>query len=84
MLAVLSVITIFQRLIAGAKKEGVVNIYSSITVDDMKVISSGFEKKYGIKLQAWRASSEDILQRVLVGSLRYSAALIHAGQPPHT
>ena len=26
-----------QRLIAGAKKEGVVNIYSSVTVDDMKV-----------------------------------------------
>jgi ABC-type Fe3+ transport system substrate-binding protein len=55
-----------QRLIAGAKKEGAVNIYSSMTVDDMKVISSGFEKKYGIKLQAWRASSEDILQRVLI------------------
>jgi iron(III) transport system substrate-binding protein len=55
-----------QRLIAGAKKEGAVNIYSSITVDDMKIISSGFEKKYGIKLQAWRASSEDILQRVLI------------------
>src|SRR5262249_9460480 len=54
-----------QRLLAGAKKEGVVNIYSSITVDDMKIISGGFEKKYGIKLQAWRASSEDILQRVL-------------------
>jgi ABC-type Fe3+ transport system substrate-binding protein len=55
-----------QRLIAGAKKEGVVNIYSSITVDDMKIISQGFEKKYGIKLQAWRASSEDILQRVMI------------------
>ena len=47
-----------QRLIEGAKKEGVINIYSSITVDDMKVISAGFEKKYGVKLQAWRASSE--------------------------
>jgi iron(III) transport system substrate-binding protein len=55
-----------QRLVAGAKREGAVNIYSSMTVDDMKIISSGFEKKYGIKLQAWRASSEDILQRVLI------------------
>jgi iron(III) transport system substrate-binding protein len=55
-----------QRLLAGAKKEGAVNIYSSMTVDDMKIIGSGFEKKYGIKLQAWRASSEDILQRVLI------------------
>jgi iron(III) transport system substrate-binding protein len=55
-----------QRLLAGAKKEGAVNIYSSMTVDDMKIIGGGFEKKYGIKLQAWRASSEDILQRVLI------------------
>ncbi len=55
-----------QRLIAGAKKEGVVNIYSSVTVDDMKVLSAAFEKKYGLKLQAWRASSESILQRALV------------------
>jgi iron(III) transport system substrate-binding protein len=55
-----------ERLIAGAKKEGVINIYSSITVDDMKLISGAFEKKYGVKLQAWRASSESILQRALV------------------
>jgi len=55
-----------QRLLASAKKEGAVNIYSSMTVDDVKVISSGFEKKYGVKLQVWRASSEDILQRVLI------------------
>jgi len=55
-----------ERLIAGAKKEGVINIYSSITVDDMKLISGVFEKKYGVKLQAWRASSESILQRAMV------------------
>ena len=55
-----------ERLIAGAKKEGQVNIYSSITVDDMKIIGGGFEKKYGIKLQQWRSSSEDILQRAMV------------------
>ncbi len=55
-----------QRLVAGAKKEGVVNIYSSVTVDDMKVLASAFEKKYGVKLQVWRASSESILQRALV------------------
>src|SRR6266436_2455259 len=54
-----------QRLVAGAKKEGVVNIYSSVTVDDMKVLASAFEKKYGVKLQVWRASSESILQRAL-------------------
>ena len=55
-----------QMLIAGAKKEGGVNIYSSMTVDDMKVLSAGFEKKYGIKITAWRSSSEDILSRAVV------------------
>jgi iron(III) transport system substrate-binding protein len=55
-----------QKLIDGAKKEGVVNIYSSVTVDDMKVLTSAFEKKYGVKIQAWRSSSEDILQRAVV------------------
>jgi len=55
-----------QRLVAGAKKEGVATIYSSMTLDDQKVLSAGFEKQYGVKLQFWRASSESILQRALV------------------
>jgi ABC-type Fe3+ transport system substrate-binding protein len=55
-----------KRLVEGAKKEGAVTIYSSVTVDDMKVLAAAFEKKYGVKLQAWRASSESILQRAIV------------------
>jgi iron(III) transport system substrate-binding protein len=55
-----------ERLIAGAKREGMVSVYSSLTVDDMKVFGGAFEKKYGIKLQLWRSSSEDILQRAVV------------------
>ncbi len=55
-----------QRLMEGAKKEGSVTVYTSLTVDDMKVFGGAFEKKYGIKLQLWRSSSEDILQRAVV------------------
>ena len=29
-----------ERLIAGAKKEGVVTVYSSVTADDMRVLST--------------------------------------------
>jgi hypothetical protein len=43
-----------------------VSVYSSLTVDDMKVFGGAFEKRYGIKLQLWRSSSEDILQRAVV------------------
>src|SRR5438105_4396519 len=52
-----------QRLIAGAKKEGTLTIYTSATVDDMAVLTAAFEKKYGVKVQVWRASSENIIQR---------------------
>ena len=33
-----------QRLIAGAKKEGTLTIYTSATVDDMAVLTAAFEK----------------------------------------
>src|SRR5215510_4805625 len=52
-----------QKLIEGAKKEGTLTIYSSATVDDLAALTSAFEKKYGIKVQVWRASSENIIQR---------------------
>src|SRR5262245_26711018 len=55
-----------ERLIAGAKKEGVVTVYSSVTVDDQKALVTAFDRKYGVKLQFWRASSESILQRAMV------------------
>src|SRR3954452_2481429 len=55
-----------QRLIAGAKREGVVNVYSSVTVDDQKVLVAAFNKLYGVKLQFWRSSSKSILNRALV------------------
>jgi iron(III) transport system substrate-binding protein len=52
-----------QRLIDGAKKERTFTIYTSATVDDMAALTAAFEKKYGIKPQVWRASSENIIQR---------------------
>lgn len=52
-----------QRVLDGAKKEGTLTIYTSATVDDMKALTAAFEKKYGIKTNVWRASSENIIQR---------------------
>jgi iron(III) transport system substrate-binding protein len=54
------------KLVAGAKKEGVVNVYTSETVEDIGALSQAFEAKYGVKLKLWRGSSEDILQRAVV------------------
>jgi iron(III) transport system substrate-binding protein len=53
-----------QRLIAGAKKEGALMIYTSMTVADMGALIAAFNAKYGVKAQLWRGSSEDIRNRV--------------------
>ena len=54
------------RLVAGAKKEGVVNVYTSETVEDLAALSAAFQSKYGVKLNVWRGSANDILQRAVV------------------
>jgi iron(III) transport system substrate-binding protein len=54
-----------QRLVEGAKKESELNLYSSLTVEDLTAIAADFEKKYGIKVKYWRASSEKLVQRAV-------------------
>src|SRR3954471_20384128 len=53
------------RLVPAAKKEGQVVLYSTMTVQDGRVLGAAFEKKYGIKLVHWRGSAEKIVQRAL-------------------
>src|SRR5882757_7098361 len=53
-----------QRLIDGARREGNLMIYSSMTVPDMGAIMAAFTAKYGVKAQHWRGSSEDIRNRL--------------------
>jgi ABC-type Fe3+ transport system substrate-binding protein len=54
-----------QRLIEGAKKEGELAIYTSAQADDLGALASAYEKKYGVKVSMWRASSEKVLQRAI-------------------
>src|SRR5579864_876379 len=54
------------KLVAGAKKEGAVNVYTSETVEDIGTLGAAFQKQYGIKPNVWRGSSEDIVQRAVV------------------
>ncbi|MDQ6685723.1 MAG: extracellular solute-binding protein [Pseudomonadota bacterium] len=53
------------RLLEGARKEGQVNIYTSLNTKDSGPITEVFEKKYGVKTLLWRASSEKVLQRAV-------------------
>ncbi len=52
------------RILAGAKREGTVAVYSSITLETMTRIVTAFEKKYATKVDLWRGTAGDILRRV--------------------
>src|SRR5947209_1549339 len=54
-----------KSLIDGAKKEGQLTFYTSAPVDDVTAVTAAFEKKYGVKVNIWRASSEKVVQRIL-------------------
>ena len=54
-----------QKLIAGAKKEGELTIYTSAQADDIGALAKVFEAKYGVKVQIWRAGSEKVMQRAI-------------------
>ena len=54
-----------ERLVAGAKKEGELTLYTSGQADDIGLIAKSFEAKYGVKVNIWRAGSEKVLQRAV-------------------
>jgi iron(III) transport system substrate-binding protein len=67
-----------QHLIEGGKREGVLTMYSNAPTDDNAALVGAFEKKYGIKVNLYRASSEDIRQRALAeaGAKRFDVDFI--------
>ena len=54
-----------ERLAQAAKKEGSVTFYTSIPEKDMAVLAADFEKRYGVKVNIWRASTVKVVQRLL-------------------
>src|SRR5215468_4643270 len=54
-----------QRLLEGGRREGTLTLYSNAPTDDNAALVGAFTKAYGIKVNLWRASSEEIRQRAL-------------------
>ena len=52
-----------QRLVDAARKEASLTLYTSNAADTLKVLIADFEKRYGVRVDAWRASSAKVLQR---------------------
>ena len=53
------------RIAAEGKKQGQVVVYTSLNLKDSVPLSEAFEKRTGIKVSLWRASSEKVLQRAI-------------------
>ena len=72
------------RLIAGAKKEGSLLFYTTIPPEYVKSVTDEFEKKYGVKVEVWRARSEAVLQRVLAEAKggRWAVDVVESISPP--
>ena len=70
-------------LMEGAKKEGGLTLYTSIAQKDLPPLITAFEKKYGIKVQVWRAGSDKVLQRTLTETAgkRFEVDAVHIGAP---
>jgi len=54
-----------ERLAAKARAEGTLTLYTSLATTESGPLAQAFEKKYGVKVQLWRALSENVLQRAL-------------------
>jgi iron(III) transport system substrate-binding protein len=54
-----------QRLVAAAKREGAVSLYTSMQTPDSLPLAQAFERKHGVKVSLWRASGEKVVQRAL-------------------
>jgi iron(III) transport system substrate-binding protein len=54
-----------ERLIAAARKEGELTLYSSLTQEDQLRLAADFKRRYGVTVKFWRGSQAHILQRVI-------------------
>jgi len=72
-----------QRIGAAAKKEGALTLYTTIAEKDLPAIVGPFERKYGIKVNVWRAGTDKVLQRTIAEARarKHDVDAIHFGSP---
>lgn len=71
------------KILAAAKKEGSVTLYTSLVDKNAQALIAPFEKKYGIKVIVWRSGQSRVLQRTMTEAAagRHEVDLIHFGSP---
>jgi iron(III) transport system substrate-binding protein len=72
-----------DRIVAAAKKEGALTLYTTIAEKDLPAVIKPFEDKYGVKVTVWRAGTDKVLQRTVAETRakKYDVDVIHFGAP---
>src|SRR5437899_1827362 len=82
-LRILACVAASAVVTAAAKKEGMLTLYTTIAEKDLPAIVGPFEKKYGIKVNVWRAGTDKVLQRTVTEyqAKKYDVDAVHFGAP---
>ena len=72
-----------ERLAAGARKEGVLVLYTSLATSESVPLTQAFEKKYGVKVELWRSLSDQVMRRALneARARRHTVDVIETNAP---
>ncbi len=71
------------RLLEKARQEGSVVIYTSLATRESTPLAQAFEKKYGIKVELWRTTSDKVVQRAVTEgqARRYTVDVLETNGP---
>jgi iron(III) transport system substrate-binding protein len=71
------------KLLAKARQEGSVVLYTSLATLESMPLAKAFEKKYGIKVELWRAVSEKVVQKAVTEARakRFTVDVIETNGP---
>ncbi len=72
-----------EKIVAAAKKEGTLTLYTTIAEKDLPAVVKPFEQKYGVKVNVWRAGTDKVLQRAVseTRAKKYEFDAVHFGAP---
>ena len=54
-----------RALVEGARREGELMVFHSTQTEDLKPVFDAFTQKYGVKVNNWRSSSENVVQKII-------------------
>ena len=71
------------QLAERARREGRVVLYTSLAPTESAPLAAAFEKKYGVKVELWRAASSKVVQRTITEAQarRYAADVVETNGP---